>query len=368
MKTEHARHFHHVQLMDTTLRDGSYAISFRFTAEDTQSICSVLDAFGVPWIEVGHGVGLGASRKGFGRTAVEEVEYIKAASAAVRHGRIGAFCIPGIAELDDLRRAADLGLQFLRVGANVGSVDTMAPFVALAKELGLFVCCNFMKSYVMTPEDVGQLGKQVEGYGADAVYVVDSAGGMLPDQVRAYCQAMREACGLQLGFHGHDNLNLAVANSLAAIEAGAAIIDGSLQGLGRSAGNAPTETLLLLLKQVDDMSKVASLLQLIDFSEKTVRPLLRHAGSDSLDLISGVAQFHTSYMPIIAKYAEQYEVDPRMLIVAVCRIRKDEAPEDLVEQQARQLAEVGATADAGWFPMGDYVGKEQSYAERKDDK
>jgi len=133
--------------LDCTLRDGSYVIDFQFTATDTENIARVLDDAGFPYIEVGHGVGLGASEQGKNIAAATDVEYMRAAAKGVKRGKWGMFCIPGIASLEHLRVAADNGMDFVRVGTDVSEVDSSAPFIALAKKLNIEVYANFMKSY-----------------------------------------------------------------------------------------------------------------------------------------------------------------------------------------------------------------------------
>ncbi|MBM3554088.1 MAG: 4-hydroxy-2-oxovalerate aldolase, partial [Alphaproteobacteria bacterium] len=177
-------------VLETTLRDGSYVIDFQFTAEDTRRLAGALDRLGFLLIEIGHGLGINAGATASRRWASPDVEHIRAAKAAARTAKIGMFCIPGIARLEDLHACIDAGLDFVRIGANVDQVETTASFIKEARRRGIWVCTNFMKSYAMPPGEFREVCKRSAGYGSEMLYLVDSAGGMLPDEVTTYVAAM----------------------------------------------------------------------------------------------------------------------------------------------------------------------------------
>ncbi len=337
-------------LLDCTLRDGSYALDFQFSASDTRRIAAALDVAAIPYIEVGHGIGLGASESGKPPAAATDSQYMTAASAAVINGKWGMFCIPGVAGLDDLRIAAEHGMDFVRIGTDVTEVEASEPFIGLARSLGMEVFSNFMKSYATQPEEFAVLVRRSAEYGAELVYLVDSAGGMLPNEVRDYIQAARsQAPGVALGFHGHNNLGLAVANSLVSMEEGAVMIDTSLQGLGRSAGNTPTEQFISCMLRAG-VDVPWNPLKVMDIGEQLIRPLIERRGMSSLDMIAGQALFHSSYMPAVLALAEQYQVDPRSLILAICKIDKINLPMPAAEDLAAQLSRTEGSASAVPWP------------------
>lgn len=328
------------EILDTTLRDGSYVIDFQFTAEDTALIVSALESSGIRLIEVAHGLGLGAARAGKGDQAASDEEYLRAAAEATRSARFGAFFIPGIGTEDDLHLAADCGAHFIRIGTNVTEVEAGRPFIARAKDRGLTVFANFMKSYAVSADEFAQRTREAYEYGADYVCLVDSAGGMLPEDVRAYVEAARAECPVRLGFHGHDNLCMAVANSLEAWRAGAEVLDSSLQGLGRSEGNAVTEVLVALLQKHGCLED-ADVNGLIDTSEAFIRPLIHERGRSGLGITAGRAQFHSSFLGRVLTAATQYGVDPRDLILGLCERDRVDAPMDLIQAVAEDLAAQG---------------------------
>ncbi len=324
-------------ILDCTLRDGSYAINFQFTANDTRSIAKALEDARISLIEIGHGVGLGAAEAGFGQAAASDEDYMRAVSGELDQAGWGMFCIPGIAKLHHVELAAGYGMDFIRIGTNVNDVDDSRPFVEKAKQHGMMVCANYMKSYASPPHIFAEQVRKSVAFGADLVYVVDSAGGMTPTDIEHYVSAIREHSDIPIGFHGHDNLGLAMANSLKAVELGAMVVDASLQGFGRSGGNTATERLACLLQRLYPQRHY-DLLGLMDAGEEYIRPLIGKGGHSSIDTISGHAQFHSSYMGIIREYSSRYQVDPRELIMAVSRRDKVEAAPEMVEAEARSLA------------------------------
>lgn len=346
------------KILDCTLRDGSYVIDFQFTAADTETIAQALDEAAFPYIEVGHGIGLGASEQGKNIAAATDTEYMQAAAKVVKRGKWGMFCIPGIAKLDHLRLAADHGMSFVRIGTNVTEVDSSAPFIALARNLGMEVYANFMKSYALSPEEFADLAARSSGFGAGMVYLVDSAGGMLPNEVRAYVRATHKAApNVALGFHGHNNLGLAVANSLVCAEEGVAVVDASLQGFGRSVGNTPTEQFLSAMVRSGYEVDIDPI-EAMHLGETLIRPLIDRRGISSLDIAAGQALFHTSYMPVVLGVAKRHRIDPRVLIIELCRHDKVNAPDDLLERLAAELHTRHVALRA--LPWGTYYGEEQS--------
>jgi 4-hydroxy-2-oxovalerate aldolase len=344
-------------ILETTLRDGSYVLNFQFTASDTAVLCAELEKAGFTLIEIGHGIGLGASNAGMGKAAETDEAYLRAAADTIKSAKWGMFCIPGIAKVEDVDLAARFGMSFIRIGTNVSDVEASEPFIARAKHHGMMVCANFMKSYATAPSEFAARAKLTQKYGSDVVYVVDSAGGMLTSEMEQYFKAVQDTCDIKIGFHGHNNLELAVANSLRAVELGASIVDTSLQGFGRSAGNTPTEIFLSVLRRAGFDLGIDPL-TVMDIGEKYIRPLVQRQGYDSIDVVTGYAQFHSSYMGVIREYSSKYRVDPRRLIMSVCEQDRASAPRDLVDRMAQRLSEHSEVFTAR-FRFDRYHGSEQ---------
>jgi len=324
-------------VLEVTLRDGSYLIDFQFTAEDTATIASALESVGFRWIEVGHGLGLNASRTGSGLAAATDEEYMDAAAQALKHAKWGMFFIPGIGREEDLRVAARSGMSFVRIGTNVTETAQAEPYIALAKDLGLLVSYNAMKSYAVSPVEFGRVVAKVHAWGADIACLVDSAGSMDPDSVAAYMRAAKAESPIRLGFHGHDNLALAMANTLRAIDEGAVLVDSSLQGMGRSAGNAVTEVLVAILQKRGLLSHI-DLKDAMDVGQGLIHPLLGQRGVDPMAVTGGLARFHSSFTAKVQHYARKHCIDMRDLIVRLCEEDQVSAPDELLERLSGELA------------------------------
>lgn len=345
-----------MKILDTTLRDGSYVINFGFDRRQTAELSAELDRAGVDLVEVGHGVGLNASNKNQGVAKETDEVYMASAAGAVQNGKWGMFAIPGICDLGHLDACFDHKIGFLRFGVSIDAYDKVHPFIDKAKSEGVMVCVNFMKSYARPPIVFEKAAREVMEAGADYVYVVDSAGNMSPRTVRQYCERIGD---LPFGFHAHNNLGLAMANAWEAAECGAAVIDTSLQGMGRCTGNTMTEHFVALMQREGKLEHI-DLLSLLDTAEQHVRPLLSLVGHDTVDLVCGYAGFHSSYMEVIRCYALEYDVDPRLLIMEVCKENQSDAPDDLVRAKAVKLrAESDESGFRHRFPLNQYFGHEQ---------
>jgi 4-hydroxy-2-oxovalerate aldolase len=319
-----------LDILETTLRDGNYVVDFQFTARDTGWLSGKLEACGMNYIEIGHGLGIGASQV-YTSAAASDAEYIAAAKAAVGRAKIGMFAIPGIAKIDDISAAADLGLDFLRVGADLERIDSMAPFVECARKHEMFVCTNFMKSYTLPADEFAQYCRRAEEFGTQMNYVVDSAGGMLPREVRQYFEAAADVTSVPFGFHGHDNIRLAVANSLIAMDCGAQLIDSTLFGVGRGSGNTATEIIVALGKREFGIWSEKNDLELIHLAESEAAPLLRHRHQETISGSLGLAKVHSMYVDDILVWASANQLDPHSLIAEVGTINRTLVDEEILK-------------------------------------
>lgn len=332
-----------VKLLDCTLRDGGYANGFQFTARDTRLLTQGLAEAGIQWIEVGHGMGLGASCIKNGIAFEDDLTYIEAAKAAGGGAvRIGAFHIPALVGVDPLAPARAAGLDFVRIGSEIADFRATFPAIERARALGLEVHLNLMKTYAAPAEDVAALARDVAGLGLASLYVVDSAGCMLPDQVSAYVRAITDNSDVPAGFHGHNNLDIANANCLAALAAGATWIDATLRGMGRSSGNAQTEVLAALLPKAGYDVEVDPFV-LFTLIERHLEPLMvARQGQPAIDVVIGMSRFHSGFLPRFRRVLDRYDVDLRRLIVEVSKVDCVNPSETLIETVARDLSRTDA--------------------------
>ncbi len=328
-----------ITVLDATLRDSSYAIHFQFSARDTRNLCQGLEKSGVSMIEVGHGLGLGASSAKYGVAMETDEDYLSAAASSLSYAKFGAFFIPGIGSRESIAMAVGLGMHFIRIGYEVGEIDVARPYVDYAKELGLEVSLNPMKSYAVAASEFGRIAARVDGWqSVDTICIVDSAGCMLPNEVAQYVHYVRESCNLAIGFHGHNNLGMANANCLAAIAEGATFVDGTLRGMGRSAGNAQSEILAFALKKAGYETGIDPI-SLFNVISSYVEPLmLQQQGIPPLEVLYGMTQFHSSFLPKFRRVLAKFDIDIKRLIMAVSKIDCVNPSEELIESVARDLS------------------------------
>lgn len=329
-----------VRITDTTLRDGDHAMSHEFTVEQVRAIARGLDEAGVPVIEVSHGDGLAGSSLQYGMSRVPEEELIAAAAEVIERGKLAVLLLPGIGTRKELRRAAELGARVARIATHCTEADISEQHMGLAKEMGMEVVGFLMMAHMEPPEKLAEQAVLMESYGADCVYVVDSAGAMTEPEARARVRALRAALRPEtaVGFHAHNNLSLAVSNTLAAIEEGATQVDGSTCGLGAGAGNTMTEVLVAVCEKLGIETGV-DLFAIMDVAEERVRPIMKHVPKiDRASLTIGYAGVYSTFLLHAYRAAEKFNVDPREILVELGRRRVVGGQEDMIVDVAVELA------------------------------
>ncbi|CCO23222.1 4-hydroxy-2-oxovalerate aldolase [Maridesulfovibrio hydrothermalis] len=334
-----------VEILECSLRDGSYAIDFNFTSADTELLVNELSTIGFNWIEIGHGLGMGASLAGKGVMPNNDLTLLKAARKKTS-ANIGMFYIPSLSSIDQLSIAASEGLDFVRIGANATEPLKAFSHISRAKQIGLTVGMNFMKSYAVSPKEFGVMARQAVEAGADIIYLVDSVGGMTPNEVEEYFSETKKNCSCEMGFHGHDNLRMAVANTLKAHECGARFLDATLMGIGRGAGNAPSEALICLLEEsgIPTGIDIASLLKIAD---TYICPLMDNLTMyNTKEVAMGYGKFHSSHLPKIKKASLKYNADEKELIITMGRIDPVNIDDKVLEEVAEKLKDTKKTYES----------------------
>jgi len=328
----------HVNLVDTSLRDGMSSVSHKFTPAQVAEICRGLDTAGIRTIEVAHGIGLGASSIQYGFAAATDPEYVRAAVGAVTAADIAVLYVPGIATLNELRAAQDAGANTVRVAVHCTEADCAEQPVRWAREQGLQVVCFLMMSHKLAPVQLAEQARKLDSYGAQVIYVVDSAGAMVPRQAAARVAAVKAAVTADVGFHAHNNLGVGVANALVAAEEGATYLDGSLRGLGASAGNAQTEVLAAALERAGYHTGV-DLFGLIDTAEQVVAPLMEFPQIvDGTALILGYAGVYSTFFHPTKRAARKYGVPERDILLELGRRGVIGGQEDMIIDVAAELS------------------------------
>jgi len=329
------------RITDSSLRDGSHPMRHQFTKEQVREVAQALDEAGVPVIEVTHGDGLAGSSIQYGFSATHEMALIAEARSVCKQAKIAVLLLPGIGTLRDLEQAAEQGAQIVRIATQCTEADISQQHFESAREMGLETVGFLMMAHMRPPEDLIVQAKLMESYGAHCVYVVDSAGAMLPRDAYARVKALTESLACQVGFHAHNNLGLAIGNSLAALEAGADQLDGCLRGLGAGAGNAPTELLAVVLDKLQ-LNPGLNVYKLMDAAEYVIAPMMPFQPFPNRDAIAiGNAGVYSTFLLHARRAGERYGVDPRDILTELGRRQAVAGQEDWILDVALELAQKG---------------------------
>lgn len=329
-----------VVLHDMCLRDGMHAKREQISVDQMVRVASALDAAGVPLIQVTHGAGLGGNSLQHGFALHSNEDYLRAVCPRMTQAKISVLLIPGLGTMRELQSACDCGARSVTIATHCTEADTAPQHIAFARKLGMDTVGFLMMAHLNTPEGLAQQGKLMESYGAQTVYITDSAGYMLPADVRARVAALRAVLNpdTEIGFHGHHNLGMGIANSIAAIEEGASRIDGSVAGLGAGAGNTPLEVFAAVCERMGIDTGV-DLFRLMDVAEDIIVPMMDHlVRVDRESLTLGFAGVYSTFLLHAKRAAERYGVPARDILVELGRRKMIGGQEDMIEDTAMTMA------------------------------
>lgn len=329
-----------ILISDPTLRDGSHAISHQLNSHQIAAYAAAAEAAGVPIVEVGHGNGLGASSLQLGESLISDMEMLKAAREKLVNSKLGIFVIPGFATINkDLSKAIEAGVDVVRVVAHCTEADITERHISYARQRGKEVYGVLMMSHMAPKEILIEECLKMELYGAEGVILMDSAGAYLPKDVSEKISALVSNLTIPVGFHAHNNLGMAIANSIAAAEAGATILDGTARGFGAGAGNAQLEVLVAILEKMGystgiDLYKI---LDLSDIAEKDLIDVL--PSIKSTNIVSGLAGVFSGFLKPVHRIAQKYGVDPRDVFFELGRRKVVAGQEDIIIEVAMELSQ-----------------------------
>jgi 4-hydroxy 2-oxovalerate aldolase len=328
-----------VRVTDSSLRDGSHAKRHQFTEEQVVAIVGALDDAGVPVIEVSHGDGLGGSSFNYGFSKTPEQDLIRAAVKTAKRAKIAFLMLPGLGTKDDIRAALDSGASVCRVATHCTEADVSRQHFGLARELGLETVGFLMMAHSSPPEELAKQARIMADAGCQCVYVVDSAGALVMEQVSDRVSALVTELGndAQVGFHGHENLGLGVGNSIVAARAGALQIDGSTRRFGAGAGNTPIEAFAAAAEKIGIRTGI-DVLKIIDAAEDVVRPAMDgECELDRLAILMGYAGVYSSFLKHAYRQAERYDVSGAELLLRAGRRKLVGGQEDQLIDIALEL-------------------------------
>lgn len=323
---------------DVTLRDGMHAISHQYSKEQIAELTKIIDDSGVDIIEATHGDGLGGSSIQYGFSKETEDTIIRTTVENAKNAKVGVLLIPGIGTIDHLENAHQLGAQTVRVATHCTEADVSEQHIKAGVRLGMDTVGFLMMSHRTTPENLLEEAKKMESYGAQTIYVVDSAGALTMDDVRDRIRLFKENLSTKIGFHAHNNLSLGIANSIVAIEEGADRIDASLAGMGAGAGNASLEQLVAVMNRMKIDHNV-DLYKVMDAAEYTMKPMMkRPVQIDRLSLMLGYTGVYSSFLLFAERAGKEYGVDARDILLKLAEMNAVGGQEDWIIGVAQELA------------------------------
>jgi 4-hydroxy-2-oxovalerate/4-hydroxy-2-oxohexanoate aldolase len=329
-----------VTVHDMSLRDGMHPKRHQITIEQMRTIATGLDDAGVPLIEITHGDGLGGASVNYGFPAASDEEYLRAVIPLMQRAKVSALLLPGIGTVDHLRMAADCGVTTIRVATQCTEADVSEQHIALGRKMGLDTVGFLMMAHMIEPEALVEQALLMESYGANCLYVTDSAGYMLPDDVTARIGLLREKTRpeTEIGFHGHHNMAMGVANSVAAVAAGARRIDCACGGLGAGAGNTPTEVFVAVANRLG-LETGVDVFKISDVAEDLIQPILDFPiRIDRNALTLGYAGVYSSFLLFAERAEKRYGIPAREILLELGRRKMVGGQEDMIEDAALTMA------------------------------
>jgi 4-hydroxy 2-oxovalerate aldolase len=325
-------------ICDSTLRDGSHACGHQITGAQISRYADACEAAGVDYLEVGHGNGLGASSLQVGESLVPESQMLSLARERLRETKLSVHVIPGFATVNrEIVNAIQVGVDLFRIGCHCTEADTTQKHIGFVRGEGRSAWGVLMMSHMASADVLLEESKKMQSYGAQGIVLMDSAGSYLPDDVRKKVGLLVSNLEVPVGFHAHNNLGLSVANSLAALEVGARILDGTSKGFGAGAGNAPLELIAAAMFKlnVNTRLKLYQVLDAAELASELFAGKLPH--DDSVTIISGLCGVFSGFAKPVKRIAEQYHLDPRDILAELGRRKAVGGQEDLILEVATIL-------------------------------
>ena len=308
-----------IKLVDLTLRDGMHAMSHQFSKETMALLASKIDTIGVDYIEFGHGNGLGGSSIQYGIAAATDQEYVEEVTKVVKNTKLSVITIPGIGTRYELQLAVDHGVNVARFATQMSECNIAKQHIAMAQQLGITPWAVLPHAKCLSVEETVKYAQMSESFGAEVIYLLDGGGSMLPEEVAERVHAVKKTVDVPIGLHMHNNMQLALANTLAGIEAGAEYVDCCLKGFGAGAGNCPIEPLLAVLMRKGYETN-ADLYRAMDVGDTYLKPLMPNPMELASDQIMlGYAGTYSSFLLFARRAGAKYGVDPRDIIYEIGR-------------------------------------------------
>jgi len=326
-----------IKIYDSTLRDGNHAVYQQISAEQIITYARLADQVGIHYVEIGHGNGLGASSLQVGQSPISTNEMLKLARPHLKKSRMSTFMLPGWGTLKELNVAIEDGVDAVRIGAHCTEGNLTERYISYLAKKSVEVHGVLVMSHMATPEELANQASIIESYGAHAIGFFDSSGHFLPEDVTLRVEAIRSKVKIPVIFHAHNNLGMAIANSVEAIDAGVEIIDACIRGFGAGAGNAQSEVLVAVLNRKGYITNI-DLDKILDLAESAKNELNFNAPSVSTEsIVSGVAGVFSGFRPQVIKIAKDFNISARDIFYELGRRKAIAGQEDMIIEIAEIL-------------------------------
>lgn len=324
-------------LYDVTLRDGNHALRHQLNIKFVEAYCKIADESDVWAIEVGHGNGLGASSHLVGKSAEKDSDLLLSARNILKRAKLAVHAIPGFATIKrDLVPAIDLGVEVFRIATHATEASTSEKHIEFLANRNVIVHGVLMMSHMIDIPGLISQARVMKGYGATAVILMDSAGYFLPNDVRQRVEAIKDKLDLDIGFHAHNNLGVAISNTSEALRSGAVILDGASMGLGAGAGNAQLENIVSTgIRGKTFRAKINPFLRMSHLVENTHFENLPRTTSSSVQ--SGMAGVFSGYAPQVAQISEELGIDVNLLWAEMAKRKLVAGQETMIREIAQDL-------------------------------
>lgn len=326
-----------VIITDSSLRDGNHSVKHTISLDSIARYCQFADRAGVPIVEVGHGNGLAASSLLVGKSVNTDEEMLTVARKNLKNSKLGIHMIPGLATLEHTKRAIELGVDVVRVATHCTEATLSKSHIEALAKANVEVFGVLMMSALITPQELLEQAKIMEGYGARAIIIMDSTGTYLPFDVQQRISLLKSNLKIPVGFHAHNNLGCAVANSLTAVEYGADYIDGCIRGFGAGAGNAPLELLIPVLEQ-SGFEVGISFQETIKEADNVMDYLVPSAPTTTpINILTGLKRLFSGFEKPIVSASKLYGIEYSSLIFELGNRKLVAGQEDLILEVAQKL-------------------------------
>ena len=324
-------------ITDSSLRDGNHSVKHTISLDSIEKYCQFANKAGIPIVEVGHGNGLAASSLLIGKSPNTDKEILTTAKKHLTKSKLGIHTIPGLSTIDDAKAAIDYGVDVFRVATHCTEATLSKSHIEYLAKTGKDVYGVLMMSALITADELVEQAKIMESYGAQAIVIMDSTGTYLPSDVEERISKLKAYTNIEVGFHAHNNLGCAVANSLAAVNAGATMIDACIRGFGAGAGNAPLELILPVFEKSGYVTGI-SFEETIKEADRVMDYLVPEAPiTTPINVLTGLTRLFSGFEKPIIKASKLYGVEYSSLIFELGNRKLVAGQEDLILEVAQNL-------------------------------